>query len=115
MDSEDEAITEAAIWALGQSRRPAAVEALKDKWERTVDRSARKALVGALAASRLQEAIDFLGSQLQSTDLATAGEILGALSNYGSNEAVRQSVASAVEERGDRGLTALFHQYFPLK
>jgi hypothetical protein len=115
MDSEDEAITEAAIWALGQSRRPAAVEALKDKWERTVDRSARKALVGALAASRLQEAIDFLGSQLQSTDLATAGEILGALSNYGSNEAVRQSVTSAVEERGDRGLTALFHQYFPLK
>jgi hypothetical protein len=101
--------------ALLLSRRPAAVEALKDKWERTVDRSARKALVGALAASRLQEAIDFLGSQLQNTDLATAGEILGALSNYGSNEAVRQSVTSAVEERGDRGLTALFHQYFPLK
>ena len=89
LDADDDMIVEAAIWALGQSRLPAALPALQDKWERTVDKTLRKTLVAALAASRLEEAIAYLYSQLKVVDLRTAGEIVIALSNYASSESVR--------------------------
>ncbi len=112
MDEEDDTVAEAAIWALGQSRQPAAAEVLQEKWQRTVKQSLRKTLVAALASSRIQEATDFLCMQLQSTNTGLAEEILTSLSTYASNAAVRRAVAAAVEERGDRGLTSLFQQYF---
>lgn len=111
MDDED-VLAEAAIWALGQSRLPAAIEMLKEKWKRTLDRSLRKTIVGALAASRLQEGIDHLCLQLSSTDAATAREIVTALANYANKDAVRHAVASAVQERGDRALTQRFQEAF---
>lgn len=112
LDDEDGAVAEAAIWALGQSRKAAAVEVLKVKWERTLDRSLHKTLVSALASSRLQEATEFLCEQLRATDIATAQEILTSLSTYATNEAVKRSVISAIEERDDRRLTDHFQQYF---
>ena len=112
MDDEDEAVAEAAIWALGQSRQPPAVQALKEKWERTIDRSMRKTLVAALASSRLEEATAFLCLQLSITDAETAEEIVTSLSTYSSNDAVRRAVGTAVEERGDQNVSALFHQRF---
>ncbi len=112
MDDEDDAVAEAAIWALGQSRQPAAAEALQEKWQRTIKHSVRKTLVTALASSRIQEATDFLCAQLQSANVRLAEEILTSLSTYASNAAVRRAVAAAVEERGDHGLASLFHQYF---
>lgn len=113
LDADDDMIVEAAIWALGQSRLPAALPALQDKWERTVDKTLRKTLVAALAASRLEEAIAYLYSQLKVVDLRTAGEIVIALSNYASSESVRTAVAAAVEERDQRTLTEIFREHFP--
>jgi HEAT repeats len=112
MESEDEVTVEAAIWALGQSRLSVAVTALQEKWERTLDRSVRKTLVAALAASRLQEAIDYLCLKVRDTDAETAKAIVAALSNYASNDAVREAVAAAVEERSERGLTETFREHF---
>jgi HEAT repeat protein len=112
MDAEDEVIAEAAIWALGQSRQIAALAALKEKWERTVGRPLRKVLIAALAASRLEEAIDYLVSQLRSADERTADDILTALSNYAGGESVKQSVAAAVQERTEPAITKLFRQHF---
>jgi hypothetical protein len=115
MDSEDEVTAEAAIWALGQSRLSGGVTALQEKWERTLDRSVRKTLVAALAASRLEEAIDYLCVKLQDTDAETAKAIVSALSNYASNDAVRQAVASAIDERSSRALTEAFREHFPAR
>lgn len=115
MDDEEEAIAETAIWALGQSRLSAALTALKEKWERTVDRSVRKTLVAALAASRVQDAIDYLCLKLRDTDVETAKEIVRALANYASSEAIRQAVASAVEDRGERAVVEAFRENFPVR
>ena len=115
MDSEDEVVADAAIWALGQSRLAAAVTALRDKWERTLDRSIRKTLVAALAASRLEEAIEYLCLKLRDTDAETAKAIISTVANYASNDAVRQAVASAVKDRGERSLTEAFRESFPVR
>ncbi len=112
MNSEDEEIAEGAIWALGQSRQIAALDALKEKWGRTVERSVRKILIVALAASRLEEAIDYLVSQLRSADVRTADDILTALSNYAGGESVKQAIAAVVHERDESALTKLFKQHF---
>ncbi len=112
MEADDEVIAEAAIWALGQSRQTAALAVLKEKWERTVERSVRKVLVAALAASRLEEAVDYLVLQLRSADIRTAEDILTALSNYAGAESQRQLVAAAVQERDEPAVTKLFKQHF---
>jgi HEAT repeat protein len=113
LDGDDDVIVEAAIWALGQSRLTAALPALQDKWKRTVDKTLRKTLAAALAASRLEEAIAYLCSQLKAADLRTAGEIVIALSNYAGSETVRTAVAAAVQERGELTLTEIFREHFP--
>lgn len=112
MDADDEVIAEAAIWALGQSRQIAALGALKEKWERTVERPVRKILIAALAASRLEDAIDYLVSQLRSADVRTADDILTALSSYAGGESVKQAIAAAVHERDEPAITKLFKQRF---
>ena len=112
MEADDEVIAEAAIWALGQSRQTAALAVLKEKWERTVERSVRKVLVAALAASRLEEAVDYLVLQLRSADIRTAEDILIAMSNYAGAESQRQLVAAAVQERDEPAVTKLFKQHF---
>ena len=112
MEADDELIAEAAIWALGQSRQTAALAVLKEKWERTVERSVRKVLVAALAASRLEEAVDYLVLQLRSADIRSAEDILTALSNYAGAESQRQLVAAAVQERDEPAVTKLFKQHF---
>jgi hypothetical protein len=111
----DAVVAEAAIWALGQSRQIAALAALKDKWERTVERSLRKVLIAALAASRLEEAIEYLIARLRRVDARTAEDILTALSNYAGGESVRLAIAAAVEERDEPAVTKLFKQRFEQK
>lgn len=112
IDSKDDVIAEAAIWALGQSRQSAALPILKEKWERTADRSLRKALIAALVASRLQESFDYLCSQLRTADLRTAADIITTLSDYASTDSLRQLVTAAVEERQDPKLREVFEQHF---
>jgi len=112
LDDKDEATVEAAIWALGQSRLPAALEVLKEKWERTVARDVRKVLLAALAASRLQEALDFQCSLLRSANARTAGDVLEALAPYAASESIRHAVTAAVQERGEAHLMAVFNQHF---
>ena len=112
VDSDDEALAEAAIWALGQSRQNGALPILEDKWERTLDRPLRKTLIAALAASRLQEAFDSLCEKLRAADVQTAGDILETLSNYAAGESLKQAVAAAVGERNEPKIIQLFRQTF---
>jgi hypothetical protein len=77
-----------------------------------VERSVRKVLIAALAASRLEEAVDYLVLQLRSADIRTVEDILTALSNYAGGESQRQLVAAAVHERDEPAVTKLFKQHF---
>src|SRR5262249_21171606 len=56
----DLGIKEAAVLALGESRRPEAWETLKRFWETRIDSRLDETILMALALSRLSQATDFL-------------------------------------------------------
>lgn len=114
VDADDEATSEAAIWALGESRLRPAFEVLKEKWQRTVSRSSRKVLLAAMAASRLEESIEFLRSLLETTSSQTASDVVVALAIYKGNESIKQSVAAIVRRRGDKPLIEMFEHHFEI-
>src|SRR5207245_7257397 len=60
LDWHDFALQEAAILALGDSRRPAAWECLKASWEKTTNAELRETILMACALLRLAPATDFL-------------------------------------------------------
>ena len=112
LDDIEETTAEAAIWALGQSRLAPALEALKEKWERTMDASVRKVLAGAMAASRLPGATEFLCAQVQKASTQVASDVLAALTPYSSSEALARAVGAAVEKRGEPKLMEQFRREF---
>lgn len=114
-DAEDQAASDAAIWALGQSRMPAAFERLKDKWERTIARDERRKILSAMAMLRLESAIDFLSSLIATENQTTATDALNALATFKSNNSIRETVASAVRRRCDEKLQSTFEREFAEK
>jgi hypothetical protein len=112
LDVDDDATREAAALALGESRLPAAYELLKDKWDRTAMLAEKKVLLVAMAASRLDEAIAFLVSLVESASVPIASAAVEAISIYRHNERISESVRKSVMGRPDKKLTENFHRAF---
>jgi hypothetical protein len=112
VDSEDGDIAQSAMLALGESRLPAAYEVLREKWARTAGMPTKKILLAAMAASKLDDAIAFLVSLVESETIPTATAAVEALSIYSRNERVKQSVSDAVLGRGNETLVAHFKRDF---
>lgn len=112
IDSDDGDIAQAAMLALGESRLPAAFEVLREKWARTIAMPVRRVLLSAMAASKLDDAIAFLVSLIQTESVPTAAATLEALSIYSRNERVKQSVSNAVVARANETLVAHFKRDF---
>jgi HEAT repeat protein len=112
IDCEDGDVAQAAMLALGGSRLPAAYEVLRESWSRTVAMPVRGVLLGAMAASKLEDAIAFLISLVETESIATAAAAIEALSIFCLNERVRKSVGAAVSVRGETTLQERFRQDF---
>ena len=112
IDASDESTAEAAMLALGESRLPAAYEVLREKWERTVLMPEKKVLLVAMAASKLDEAIAFLVSLVESASMPIAAAAVKDLAIYRHNERVSKSVRAAVVTRQERALVVQFEQDF---
>jgi hypothetical protein len=110
--SAEEAVAEAAILALGESRQERAFAILKDKWQRTVAGPLREALLVAMACSRLEPAIAYLLAIAEEANSKTAAQAIQALAAYRSSERVRSSVQKIVGQRHERVLTEVFAQHF---
>ena len=93
MEADDSATSDAAIWALGQSRVKSGFDRLREKWDRTATRSVRKTLLGAMAASRIEEANQFLYSIIAAgKNSPDAGDAFEALSNYKSADSITKAI-----------------------
>jgi HEAT repeat protein len=103
LDHEDQAIAEAAILALGASRLPGAIDALREKWGRTAHGAIRKTLLLALATARQDSALEFLLSLVAEGDARVASEVTTALRTYRNEERVRKALEEALEKRGAGG------------
>jgi len=112
VDSEDGDVAQTAMLALGESRLLAAYEVLRDKWSRTVGMPTKKILLAAMAASKLDEAIAFLVSLIETESIPTAAAAIEALSIYSRNERVRKSVNDAVLARRNETLVTRFKHNF---
>jgi hypothetical protein len=112
IDSEDADVAQAAMLALGESRLPAGFEVLREKWTRTVGMPTKKILLASMAASKLDDAIAFLVSLIETESIPTATAALEALSIYRRNERVKQSVSDAVLARRNETLVAHFKRDF---
>jgi hypothetical protein len=88
-ESRDRDTSEAAVMALGASRRADAVEWLKARFARVADAEAKKILILALASARTETAIDFLLELVRTASLPTATIAASAL---GAGEGVRKAI-----------------------
>jgi hypothetical protein len=114
MDSEDDALAESAMLALGESRLNAAFDALSEKWERSAGSPERKTLLVAMASSRLDQAVSFLVSLIENASPQTAADAIEAVSIYRNNERVTNAVREAVSSRGEKRLRDHFaHEFEP--
>jgi hypothetical protein len=112
IDSDDEATAEAAMLALGESRLPAAYSVLKEKWNRTVLMPVKRALLAAMAALKLEEAIAFLISLVESANAETAAAAVEALCIYRHNERVSESVRTAALTRKEKAIVEEYRDSF---
>jgi hypothetical protein len=121
IDSEDEAIAEAAILALGASRFPKAFAALKAKWselerEKTPRRAPlKKILLLAFSTSRNEDALTFLLDLLETAPQPIAAEVLSTLAPQNPAARIRTAIEAALIRRADNSLLAAFHRAFATK
>ena len=113
IDSDDPEVAEAAILALGAARSAKAVETLKEKWERTPSGPIKKVLLLALAASRNENALQFLVGLIESASVETAAELVNALAEQRPSDSIRGEIRTAVERRADIRLASVYARTFP--
>lgn len=92
-------LREAAILALGASRRPDAVDWLKEKFQSTIDREGRRAILLALSTSRVEEAIDFLLELMRSGTGSVPEQAEEALKIHARDEQLRARMDEAIRRR----------------
>jgi hypothetical protein len=112
MESENMALCEEAILAIGESHHPEAFQKLKQKWDAEVRAPLRRTLLLAFAALRLDAAIDFLVSLLDESREEIAVKAVSALAIYRNDPHISQRVETAVVRRAAPPLVALFHREF---
>lgn len=90
---------EAAILALGASRRPDAVEWLKERFQSIADREGRRAVLLALSTSRVEAAIDFLLELMRSGTGSAPAQAEEALGIHARDEQLRARMDEAIRSR----------------
>jgi hypothetical protein len=112
IDSEDIAVAEAALLALGSSRLPEALDLLKARSERRAGDPLRKIVLVAIAMIRSDSAIEFLLTLLAECSASMAKDVLAALAFFRSNDKVRARVESVVARRNEKSVYAIFQEEF---
>ncbi|HST79086.1 MAG TPA: HEAT repeat domain-containing protein [Verrucomicrobiae bacterium] len=111
VDSEELAVAEAALLALGSSRLPEGFDLLKARWE-TAAGPLRKTVLLAIGMVRSDSAVEFLLALLVDCSSATAKDVLAGLALFRDNEKIRRRVESVVARRNEKSINEIFAQQF---
>jgi HEAT repeat protein len=111
LSADQAAIQEAALLALGSSRRPEAFEVLK-AFAETHSGDLDEVACVALALLRLPPATEFLLTRLSDSSEAAALAALGALAVHRHDPRVRDRAAAAVASSASAALRTLFEKRF---
>jgi HEAT repeat protein len=112
LDPSDEEIVEGAALALGESRRPVALELLKKRWTEVESESLQSVLLLSIAITRLPAGIDFLLDILANGPETAASAALAALAIHRHNAAVRERVAAIIAKNNVASLRKEFDKEF---
>jgi hypothetical protein len=112
IDSEETAIAEAALLALGSSRHPEAFDVLRAKSERTAGGPLRRIVLLAIAMIRSDAAIEFLLDLLAECSPAAAKDVLAGLALFRNNEKIKSRTEALVRHRNEESLRDLFARQF---
>ena len=97
--SRDDEIREAAILAMGASRRKDAAAWLVTEFGNVADPAGRKCILLSLSTSRVEAAIEFLLDLIRTANLPTAALATDALSIHGRDRQTREQVEAATASR----------------
>ncbi|MDH5671815.1 MAG: HEAT repeat domain-containing protein [Myxococcales bacterium] len=106
IDHSDDETAEAALLALGESRRPAALPILRTAAEAELRPERQTLAYLAIALMRSDGAWDFLLSVVRDASEARALQAIDALATYRAEPRMRERALAAVAERGDPRLGA---------
>jgi HEAT repeat protein len=112
LDTPEKPIQEAAILALGDSRRKEALEILKRFWESCGDSELKDIALMALALLRLPPATDFLLELVAAGSEPHARSAISALALHRYDDRLRDRTAAAVAENGRPHVRAHFEKSF---
>jgi HEAT repeat protein len=116
LEAPDSSIQEAAILALGGSRRREAFECLKEFWEKSLDARMKEVALMAVSILRLAPATDFLLGLVATGNEAVAEAALAALALHCYDERLRERTAAAVAAASDQtALRRHFEERFRAK
>jgi HEAT repeat protein len=99
LEHKEEEVCEEAALALGASRFPLAIEALKGAWLKQRERTLGPVLLRALSASRQETAIEFLLNIIREGSRRDAEDALRALELHRNSEELSKRIAQAAASR----------------
>ena len=97
--SKDEEISEAAILALGASRRADAIEWLQQRFQQIAQAETRQCILLSLATSRTAAAIDFLLELIGTGSPQVSAAAVSAMEINRRDELIQQRIDKALRER----------------
>jgi HEAT repeat protein len=99
LHSSQEAVQEAAAFALAESRRPDALDVLTGYWPRARGSPLQEVVLLAISMTRLPAAVDFLMTILAGDNQPAALAALSALAIHRHNAAIKERVAAIARQR----------------
>ena len=111
-DAADDDVKQLAILTMGESRLPAALNALTEQYHRVLKGDDRKPLILAIALTRLPASVDFLIQVLGEDHKHMALAVIDALKMYRADVTIRTRILDAIEKRGEPELRRAFDQSF---
>jgi len=115
LDTRDLPRCEAAVLALGKSRQPEALGALKSCWDQATSTGLREQILLAIAMLRLPAAIDYLLELVASDSEKDAIAALFALKIHNYDARLRQRISEVLEKKGSHALQARFERDFRME
>jgi HEAT repeat protein len=112
LGASDEAIQEAAVLALGNSRRREALAILQRYAANQADTRMQETVFLAVSLLRLPEATEYLLAQVATGEDAQARAAVAALALHHYDDRIRERTTAAVAQRGQATLTAFFQKRF---